>query len=453
MLNSYFKFPVIEAAQLFSSGFCNLNCTYCYIPKTPLLNKIHKTILKKIHTGQFLIELQDLYGTDLTSISHWGTEPTLTIRQFKTFYNEAVKIFPKLKEISFSSNFMTNPSNLIKFVTKDLSTERPLEINIQVSIDGPSWITDKNRGLNTTKLITDNVIKATKEISSKNKIHKIHFHVKSTIGADDIKTLTNIDHLHEYYEFFDNFMTTWLDQIHDKQTTMSRVCDPTIVIPYNYTTEDGINFTKLIQNQVCLQQNKYKTISIPESSYYQRIKDKSIFFKEFFTKQKMFTCSAGDSMLALGDKSFQLHSCHRSFFMTHPEYEQETEKQQLNKITKNGNELERNQLLLQTNTCNSTDNFSVIKMLYNNRAINDFTKQKQSNCIAMIIELAKCGQISTCYTNENAAYLLSMLVQLNDCPMNNIIASGSSLIPSISVCRLFGNGTAENIFTRLLRRN
>jgi sulfatase maturation enzyme AslB (radical SAM superfamily) len=452
MINQHFKFPVIEAVELFSAGFCNLNCTYCYIPKTPMLKEIHQNIIKKIESGQFLKELQEIYGNDLTSIAHWGTEPTLTIRQFKNFYNEAVKTFPKLKNISLSSNFMTNPSNLVTFLTEDLTTERPLEIKIQVSLDGPDWITEKNRGTNTTKLIMNHVIEATKEISSKNKVHNIHFHLKPTIGNDDISTLSNLNKLSEYYQFFDDFVTKWLEQISDKKTTISNNCDPTVVLPYNYTTEDGINFSNLIKNQVCLQQNKYKSIPLPESNYYQRIKGKLPFFKEFFTKQKMFTCSSGDSMIGLGDKSFGIHACHRTFFIDHPDYEKSAEQHQLDELTMNGLKLGRNKLLLQINRCNSTDNLSVIKMLYNNRTSNDFTKHKHSIGVAMAIELAKCGQISKCYTNENLAYLLAILVQTTDCPMDNIVTAGSSLIPSLSMYRLFGNGTAENIFSRLLRR-
>jgi sulfatase maturation enzyme AslB (radical SAM superfamily) len=452
MLNQYFKHPIIEAAELFSAGFCNLNCSYCYIPKTPMLKELHKEIIQKIKNGQFLKEMKEIYGNDLTSIAHWGTEPTLTIRQFKDFYNEAVKIFPKLKHISLSSNFMTNPSNLIKFITEDLTTERPLEIKIQVSLDGPEWITEKNRGLNTTNLIINHALEATKEISIKNKIHDVHFHLKPTIGSDDISILSNLDKISEYYTFFDNFITTWIEQVNNKKITISTNCDPTIVLPYDYTQTDGINFSNLVKNQVYLQQNKYKSIPEPESNYYHRLKAKMHAFKEFFTKQKMFSCSSGDSMIGIGEKPFAIHACHRTFFIGHPEYEKSAKKHQLDTLTMNGINLGRNQLLLDINSCNTTDKFSTIKMLYNNRSYNDFTKHKQSTGIAMVIELAKIRQISKCYINENLAYLLVMLVQTTDCPMDNIVTSGSSSIPSLPMYRLFGNGAAENILLRLLQR-
>ena len=452
MINSYFKHPIVEAVELFSAGFCNLNCSYCYIPKTPMLKEIHKKIIEKIESGQFLKELQELFGKDLTSIAHWGTEPTLTIRYFKAFYNDAIKIFPKLNKLSLSSNFMTNPDNLIKFITEDLTTERPLELRIQISIDGPEWITDKNRGLGTTDLIRSHVIEAIKEISSRNKTHTIDFHVKPTIGSDDILVLSNIDKLSEYYLFFDDLLRTWSEQIVGKKTTLSNNCDPTIVLPYNYTTADGNNFSNLTKNQVCLKQNKYKTITLPESNYYTRLKNKLPFLKEFFTKQKMFTCSSGDSMIGINENPFSINSCHRTFFIDHPEYEESVEHHKLDELTMNGVQLGRNKLLLQRHRCDSLDNSSTIKMLYNNRAYNDFTKHKQSMGVSMAMELAKCGQISKCYANESLAYLLAMLVQTTDCPMDNVVTSGSSLIPSLPMYRLFGNGAAENMFSRLLQR-
>jgi sulfatase maturation enzyme AslB (radical SAM superfamily) len=452
MINSYFKFPIIEAVELFSAGFCNLNCSYCYIPKTPMLKELHAKIIKKIENGKFLEELKEIYGNDLTSISHWGTEPTLTIRKFKNFYNEALKTFPKLKTISLSSNFMTDPANLIKFITEDLTTEKALEIKIQVSLDGPEWITEKNRGKNTTQLIINHTLEATKEISSKNKIHNIYFHVKPTVGSDNISELANYQKVKEYYEFFDDFLTKWIEQVTDKKTSISNNCDPTIVLPYDYTKQDGLNFSDLVKNQVELQQNKYKSISIPESNYYQRLQGKLKSFKEFFTKQKMFTCSSGDSMIGISEKLFEINSCHRTFFINHPEYEKSAETQKLDSLTMNGIKLGRNKLLLQLNTCNTTDNFSVIKMLYNNRAYNDFAKHKHSTGVAIAIELSKSGQISKCYSDPNLAYLLAILVQTSDCPMDNIVTSGSSLIPSLPIYRLFGNGAAENIFSRLLKR-
>jgi hypothetical protein len=69
---------VAVAVEMFSAGWCNLQCKYCYIPKTDFLRTVHKNIIEKIKNGSLLEEISKIFGEDLESLSHWGTEPTLT---------------------------------------------------------------------------------------------------------------------------------------------------------------------------------------------------------------------------------------------------------------------------------------------------------------------------------------------------------------------------------------
>ena len=82
-LNRYFSHPVVVAAELFSAGWCNLACKYCYIPKTDFLKGIHKSIINSIEDGTYIKDLKEMYGDKLESLAHWGTEPTLTVKKFK----------------------------------------------------------------------------------------------------------------------------------------------------------------------------------------------------------------------------------------------------------------------------------------------------------------------------------------------------------------------------------
>ena len=60
----------IEAAELFSAAVCNLDCSYCYIPKKdPRLSTYHKNILNKINSDVFIKELAEMYGENLTPLS------------------------------------------------------------------------------------------------------------------------------------------------------------------------------------------------------------------------------------------------------------------------------------------------------------------------------------------------------------------------------------------------
>lgn len=448
-INKYFDHPVAVAAELFSAGWCNLHCKYCYIPKADFLKDVHKVIIEKIESGEMISDLKEIFGKELTDISHWGTEPTLTTGKFKDFYKQAIEEFPNLKNISLSSNFMTNPENLVKFVLDILPKERVFNITMQVSLDGPAYITDANRLGGATDQIIKNCLYVTKELNARNKVHKLHMHLKPTIGADNIKTLSDFDKTEEYYDFFDDFMYEWVSV--GNNIDISRNCDPTLVTPSEYTAEDGRNFYKLILNQIELKKHKYKAISSPESNYFERFRSKLWFYREFHTKHRMFTCSAGDSQMGIGDLPNSMHSCHRSFYLDNDKYINAAKEYGLDNMTLQGIDTGRNDVLADKYIVNTRDDKQVIKMLYLSRAHHDFTKHRLSFGVSAVLELARAGQVSKCYNDPQMALMLAYFSQVFDCPMDDIVLSGSTMMKPIPTFKIFGNGVFENILSRILK--
>jgi sulfatase maturation enzyme AslB (radical SAM superfamily) len=53
-MNTIIKSSMSVAGEIFTSGYCNLNCSYCYIEKTDYLKKLHQDIIKKIQTGDII---------------------------------------------------------------------------------------------------------------------------------------------------------------------------------------------------------------------------------------------------------------------------------------------------------------------------------------------------------------------------------------------------------------
>jgi len=426
-----------------------LRCKYCYIPKTDFLKDVHKVIIEKIESGEMLSDLKEIFGKDLTHISHWGTEPTLTVKKFKDFYKQAIEEFPNLENITLSSNFMTNPENLVEFVLDVLPKERVFNIDLQVSLDGPAYITDANRLGGATDQIIKNCIYVTNELNLRNKIHKISMHLKPTIGVDVIKILTDLDKMAEYYSFFDEFVSDWVAV--GNNINISRACDPTLVTPFDYTAEDGKNFYKLLLNQIELKKNKYKSISSPESNYFERFRSRLWFYREFHTKHRMFTCSAGDSQVGVGDFPNTIHACHRTFYLDHDEYVGAAKEYGLDKLTLQGIDSGRSDLLANGYIVDVKNDERLIKMLYKSRAHHDFTKQRISFGVASVLELAKAGQVSACYNDKQMAVLLAYFSQVFDCPMDNVVLTGSTILKSIPTFRIFGNGVFENILDRILK--
>lgn len=450
-INRFYSQPVVVAAELFSSGWCNLECKYCYIPKTDFLKKVHKNIIQRIKDGSLADDIIDIYGEDLQSISHWGTEPTLTIQHFKPFYEKIEKACPNLNEIKISSNFMTNPSNLVKWITEILPQSKKLEVSIQVSLDGPPYITDKNRLGGSTSIIIDNCLRFTRELNDVGTIHNVKMHLKPTAGEDDILSLSDMNKTIEYYEFFDEFTTDWEESNHKKVAGIMHAVDPTLVLPGTYTKSDGEAFYQLVLNQVELQKRKWKTITPPESNYYWRYKQKHMFYNEFFTKQRMFTCSAGDSCLGTGDINGTSHYCHQSFYMDHDEYYDEVRKYGLDEQTMDSIDSGRSDIVKNHYIIQKENQMKTIKLMYITRAYNDFVELKHSITMAHILELADCGQINPVYKDIKLAEQFSYFAQVVDCPIDNALITGSQLVGCSSLLRVFGNGAFENIFKRAIK--
>jgi len=451
ILNKHFTSRQVVAVELFSAGWCNLSCKYCYIPKTDFLKEVHRGIIQSIEDGTFINDIKELYGSDLESISHWGTEPTLTIRKFKKFYEEIAKAFPKFKECKVSSNFMTNPNNLVEWVTEILPKDRSLQIDIQVSLDGPPFITDKNRVGGSTDQIVKNCLKVTSEINRIGTNHKVSMHLKPTICVDDIYELAKFDRCLEYYEFFDDFMTKWIESNNNDVVNLSKACDPTLVFPGTYTSEDGKMFYKLLQNQLELKKRKWKVVS-PESNYYWRFRQKFNYYRELYIKPRMFVCSAGDSCFALGDKEGFSHICHQSFYLDHEGYFDEAKKYgKLDEQTVEGMEKGRINIIKDNYIKHKDDVIGLIKMTYNTRAYNDFMTHKASTIIALILEEAECGHIDPCFKDLEVARIFAYFMQVAECPMHNLAITGSKLVGISSLIKLFGNGVFQNIFRQMIR--
>ena len=450
-INRFFSRPAVVAMELFSSGWCNLSCKYCYITKMDFLKEVHSGIIEKIKDGSYIKELKEVVGTDLEALSHWGTEPSLTVKLFKKFYEDAIIEFPKLKDIKLSSNFMTSPDNLFQFVTNILPQTKQLNVDLQVSCDGPPFITDKNRVGGSTQTIINNCLRLTEMLNEVELKHKVSMHLKPTFGEDDIKLTSDYDKAKEYYLFFEDFMQKWTIANKNNRVIISKIVDPTIVVPGTYCVEDGKNFYKLMVNQQELKKLKWNYILPPESNYYHRLSSKINFFREYSTKQKMFTCSAGDSCFALGDVSGAFHMCHAFFYLDHPEYMAGVKKDMGGDQLADAISCGRMKNVQDTCIFNVNDELQTIKALYRARAYNDFVTHKISTSTALTLELAYAGQISSIYKNIEMAKMLSYVVQTTECPLNCLIITGSILTPTASLLRLFGNGAFELLLKQILK--
>ena len=443
------------AVELFAAAWCNLDCKYCYIPKgNPFLIKKHKQIIEEIKQVTPVINrLKKIYGNDLEIISHWGSEPSLTISNFKDFYYEVLKQFPKFKMISFSSNFMqkSKVDDVIDFI-KTFPSDKKITFRIQLSLDGPKWITDENRRGGATEKIVENMIYFIKQLNITSIPHQIRTHFKPTMSRFQYPKMIKNGEVLNYYTFFDNVITKMVNANKNRKVVMSFNCDPTIVCPDDYITQDGINFNQMYENIQIIKNHNFNYVK-PDFNYYHGFKKVVLLGHELFTKTKMFTCSAGDSQFGISE---YLHPCHDTFYLPYDEivdsFEDDTDRiQSINEIqnVKSGRDYMTRNILCKK--FSDLDEKGVLDYVYLMRGFHDFFRLRLSNSIAVIKELAYANQISKCYMHDEMAELLgAFTITRHSCPTGQMQYLASMNINHISYFRLFGNGLIENFLKKFI---
>jgi len=192
------------ACEIFSAAVCNLKCRYCYLPKTEAMHSLHRQVLERVRKGLYIEDLKKVFGKSLEYLSLWGTEPTLGLRDFRLSLPQLLNTFPKLRVFSFSSNLMTNSKEILGFVGDLARFERDLKFELQVSLDGPSWITDTNRVGGASETIVRHFLELTEGL---NKIDlgrvEVEMHLKPTFTTWVVKKMNEDEEkIHEYYRFF-----------------------------------------------------------------------------------------------------------------------------------------------------------------------------------------------------------------------------------------------------------
>jgi len=161
------------------------------------------------------------------------------------------------------------------------------------------------------------------------------------------------------------------------------------------------------------------------------------FGDEYYTKHKMFTCSAGDSQYCLG-RDGTVHLCHYTFFYPYQEYWDEVKAQ----------DLEEKEVIDFLDVVPWGDE---VNHRYN-RAFHDFGQLKVSAVTATILQMVKNGEIRSVYKDPARAGVLAMaLVPFHYCPLDSISHYGTWHLVPASVIRVFANGAFEEVMKDVLQ--
>jgi len=415
----------IESLEILTTAWCPFNCKYCYIPKTPMMSRMHNELVKNLNC---LIE--EASKINVKHVGFWGTEPTLTLDKINI---EKLLNIPDLETVSFSTSMMYNPQVIRDFILK--IAPRKIKIRIQVSLDGPNFITDKNRMKGASEKIPSNLqdlISSLQNVDLGETAVEVRF--KSTLTIENLKEMNKDQSLiDEYVEYFVSLENKLVALNSNKNITIARgtYC-PTMMVPGKYTSTDGKIFSEFIKN--CYEHNL-------KTAYHYRLRRVYDFAYELH-KKRMFTCSGGDSNFGF-DGSF--HICHRSFYLNKKEYIDSV----LSSNIENWDvsHFRRGNIdLVNRYICGDP-----LRMKYVLRGHHDFWKLDISMVISKIRELLAAKQISPAYQDERLALKFAIFTQCGlDCPMESLLNCGSIHLVPVSLVRLFCNGAFEELDRRVL---
>ena len=402
--------------NLLASSICNLNCKYCYVPKVPELKSAHKELNENIKNGSIIDLLKENFDlTNLSSVAFWGAEPTLNLDNCFTFVNDLCKDY-NITSLTIPTNLTPDVDETIfPFVQKLQDLNKEIKINLQVSLDGPNFITDKNRGIGTTKKILQNLDRIIKYYNETD-LKKISFRIfgKQTWSVDNLIFLKNNMEIIKYIGlFFTNLQDELIKKNKNKNIEFGKFSLGNFATPGNYTVDDGTNLNDIYK--YCIKNNYLK--SIPFIFYVNHLR-KIFELNHVFTKPFSVSCGSKDSASIGVDN--KIHMCHRSF---HTEYE---------------NDWFCNKFVYSEKDIN--------KMEYVVQSYHRFSFHTTNLTANIIIELAKNSQVLKKYKDPNHAFILATFVNLCICcPLENLIVNSNINCNPVSSIRLFGNGAMEQV--------
>lgn len=174
----------LELLIIQGTPFCNINCSYCYLPNRNDKSKISIEVIDK--TFDRLFE-SNLIQKNFTVVWHAGEPLVLPIK----FYKDTITLINNKNHTKYKirQNFQTNGLLLNQEWCQFI---KDYNITISVSIDGPEFIHDSYRKTRNGKGTFKAVMKGI-ELLKKNDIN---------FGIISVITDATLNHVNEFYNFF-----------------------------------------------------------------------------------------------------------------------------------------------------------------------------------------------------------------------------------------------------------
>ncbi len=425
---------------LYTTAVCNLNCNYCYIDKNPALVEIDK-ILDESFKGTYYFDFAKEMFPDplqLKRVETWGGEPFLRMDRLYETMHYLIPHYPNLSSFFSSTNFCFDEwldqfYGLLKQFER--YPDRIFSYDLQMSLDGPEWITDKNRGKGTTAGCLANFEKLAQTIGNNLPSNvTLTMFFKPTLDVDTLQELSSRSKIIEYYQFLDNLV------LKVKQLGFSNVIMnpsvPNLACPSPVLKEDGEFFAKVCQ--MCRQIEAdnadhsifqcYETIT---PFWYGNEGETSLTFRH-----SNFTCGTGYTVLGLLPNK-RVSACHNGFVDLISEYKKLSTGNHGNS-TINFNIFMDDYISRLTSTKEGYEQYEAQMSCYNCPG----TSARLANIVSVIHSLAQAGQIESRYKDLDEALKAAIFYQSHTsyCVRDNMSVNGSLTLIPVGMIKLLFNG-------------
>lgn len=430
---------------LYTCGVCNLNCRYCTIDKNPILKDIDNLLGESFEGDYYYNRIKEYFPRkdQLKRLETWGGEPFLKMERIYPLVHKLINYYPYFNEMFSSTNFAYD-GWIDKFMGLmncfKAHPKRQFKYDLQLSVDGPEYINDNNRGHGVTKKCIENFNKLIDIIEQGNFPDnvKLCFMLKGTWDTDCIHKLNNKEKLIEFFQFYES---AYMDRVHKLNNPNISIIEsiPNTAVPAPVTQEDGKIFAQLVQK---CREIEGENLIHHYFKYYRRITP--------FTDGKCsnclsycgirHNCGSGSTMLGLLPHNM-VSACHEGFVQMVEKYKEYANIRSDKELT-----VQLDHFLTEhpVPMCMSDEGYLIHEKkmeTYNN--LN--STAQTATTVGMIIALAMSGQINKKYLNEyNALYAARYIATTTAyCIKNNYAVTGSFLLESVDLYKLLLNGALE----------
>jgi uncharacterized protein len=168
--------PTIDLLVIQPTPFCNIDCTYCYLPNRRSKAVIARETLERVFSAVFA---SGWFGDAVSVVWHAGEPMVLPI----AFYRDAFALIETMRppQLQLMHSFQTN-GTLID--DEWCAFFRETQVNLGVSIDGPRQFHDRNRLTRSGRGTFDRTIAGIRRLRR----HGVPFHVISVLTPASMAT-------------------------------------------------------------------------------------------------------------------------------------------------------------------------------------------------------------------------------------------------------------------------